>query len=164
MESRIKNALSAYMYFAASVRNGIRAQHPHMSFTDLGRTMGNMWARMSEAEKAPYQAMSDADKARYNAEVAAKNAAAAAPRTRGRRVHATPAPPRTRPARRQRAVPAPTRRNLSAYMHYAAVHRDRVKHENPGIPYTELGRRLGEMWRSLTEHEKAPYYAMAGRA
>lgn len=48
-------------------------------------------------------------------------------------------------------------KKLSGYMKFSQEHREKVKEDNPGISFGQIGKKLGEMWRSLDENEKAKY-------
>lgn len=50
---------------------------------------------------------------------------------------------------------------MAAFMFYSNAIRNRVKEENPGIAFTEVGKKIGEMWKGLSQEEKAPYEAQA---
>ncbi|XP_078432185.1 FACT complex subunit SSRP1-like [Wolffia australiana] len=60
-----KRALSGFMFFSNSERDKVKKNNPGMSFTDVGRTLGEMWKKMSAEEKEPYESMASADKKRY---------------------------------------------------------------------------------------------------
>jgi len=53
--------------------------------------------------------------------------------------------------------PNAPKRGLSAYMFFANDNRDKVREENPGIKFGEVGKLLGERWKALTDKEKIPY-------
>ncbi|KAK4619653.1 Non-histone chromosomal protein 6 [Fulvia fulva] len=53
------------------------------------------------------------------------------------------------------------KRGLSAYMFFANEQRDKVRDDNPGIKFGEVGKQLGERWKALSEKQKAPYEAKA---
>jgi len=53
--------------------------------------------------------------------------------------------------------PAAPKRGLSAYMFFANENRDKVREENPGIKFGEVGKILGEKWKELTDKDKVPY-------
>jgi len=53
--------------------------------------------------------------------------------------------------------PNAPKRGLSAYMFFANDSRDKVREENPGIKFGEVGKMLGERWKELTDKEKKPY-------
>ena len=49
------------------------------------------------------------------------------------------------------------KRALSGFMRFSQKMRPEVMRENPGIAFGDVGRRLGEKWRSLSAAEKARY-------
>ena len=49
------------------------------------------------------------------------------------------------------------KRALSGFMRFSQKMRPEVMRENPGIAFGDVGRRLGEKWRSLSAGEKARY-------
>uniref|UniRef100_A0A0D6QSG3 HMG box domain-containing protein n=1 Tax=Araucaria cunninghamii TaxID=56994 RepID=A0A0D6QSG3_ARACU len=57
--------------------------------------------------------------------------------------------------------PNAPKRGLSAYMFYANDNRDRVRAENAGITFGQVGKILGEEWKSLTDAQKAKYQKQA---
>ena len=46
---------------------------------------------------------------------------------------------------------------MSAFMFFSNANRERVKADNPGIAFGEVGRKLGELWRAATADEKKEY-------
>lgn len=61
-----KRALSGFMFFSKAERENIKKSNPGLSFTDLGRALGEKWNKLSAEEKAPYESMAQADKKRYS--------------------------------------------------------------------------------------------------
>jgi len=61
-----------------------------------------------------------------------------------------------RDGKRKKDPNAP-KRGLSAYMFFANENRERVREENPGIAFGALGRKLGELWKALSDTERKPY-------
>lgn len=73
--------------------------------------------------------------------------------------------------------PNAPKRGLSAYMFFANDQRDKVREENPGIKFGkslsvqslmqklttpgEVGKMLGEKWKTLSEKQRQPYEAKA---
>eukprot|EP00898_Chlorokybus_atmophyticus_P005311 jgi/Chlat1/5781/Chrsp387S00877 len=57
--------------------------------------------------------------------------------------------------------PNAPKRGMSAYMFFANANRDKVKAERPGISFGEVGKVLGERWKSLSAEEKKPYEQQA---
>lgn len=60
-----------------------------------------------------------------------------------------------------KAAPAPkspaTKRPLSGYMKFVKAKRAEVVKAHPSLKVTEVGKKLGEMWRGLSDAEKAKY-------
>jgi hypothetical protein len=46
---------------------------------------------------------------------------------------------------------------LTGFMLFSKEHRPKVKLENPDITFGGIGKKLGEMWRALSDKEKAAY-------
>ncbi|KAJ2359749.1 Non-histone chromosomal protein 6, partial [Coemansia sp. RSA 2607] len=69
-----KRALSAYMFFSQAKRTTVKEQNPDASFGNIGKILGDMWKKMSDDDKKPYNKQADADKKRYEAEKAAHDA------------------------------------------------------------------------------------------
>ena len=42
-------------------------------------------------------------------------------------------------------------------MLFSKEHREKVKTESPDMSFGQIGKRLGEMWRELTDEEKQSY-------
>ncbi|KAK6391460.1 Non-histone chromosomal protein 6 [Oleoguttula sp. CCFEE 5521] len=53
------------------------------------------------------------------------------------------------------------KRGLSAYMFFANDQRDKVREDNPGIKFGDVGKILGEKWKGLSDAQKKPYNAKA---
>jgi len=62
---------------------------------------------------------------------------------------------------RKKKDPNQPKRGLSAYMFFANEQRDKVREDNPGIKFGEVGKMLGEKWKALSEKQKEPYEAKA---
>ncbi|CAI7677147.1 Non-histone chromosomal protein 6 [Penicillium manginii] len=62
---------------------------------------------------------------------------------------------------RRKKDPNAPKRGLSAYMFFANDNRDKVREENPGITFGQVGKMLGDKWKALTETERKPYDAKA---
>ena len=53
------------------------------------------------------------------------------------------------------------KKNMSAFMFYSNSMREKVKEDNPGIAFTDVAKKIGEMWKELTAEDKAPFEAQA---
>lgn len=68
-----KRGQSAYFYFMNEIRPKVKEETPDISFTDIGKVIGEKWKVISADEKARYEAMADKDKERYNREMKTYN-------------------------------------------------------------------------------------------
>jgi len=59
--------------------------------------------------------------------------------------------------------PNAPKRPLSAYMYFSQDWRERIKTEHPEVSFGEIGRLLGQKWKSLSDEDKKPYEDMASR-
>ncbi|KAL4882857.1 Non-histone chromosomal protein 6 [Aspergillus karnatakaensis] len=64
--------------------------------------------------------------------------------------------PRETSSRKKKDPNAP-KRGLSAYMFFANDNRDKVREENPGITFGQVGKMLGEKWKALSDKDRKPY-------
>ncbi|XP_020259196.1 FACT complex subunit SSRP1-like [Asparagus officinalis] len=60
-----KRAMSAFMFFSNTERENLKKNNPGMSFTDVGRALGEKWKKMTAEEKEPFESMARADSKRY---------------------------------------------------------------------------------------------------
>ncbi|OJK05136.1 hypothetical protein ASPACDRAFT_38706 [Aspergillus aculeatus ATCC 16872] len=58
---------------------------------------------------------------------------------------------------RKKKDPNAPKRGLSAYMFFANDNREKVREENPGISFGQVGKMLGERWKALSDTERRPY-------
>ncbi|PYH45440.1 high-mobility group nucleosome-binding protein [Aspergillus saccharolyticus JOP 1030-1] len=63
----------------------------------------------------------------------------------------------TKRVERKKKDPNAPKRGLSAYMFFANDNRDKVREENPGISFGQVGKMLGERWKALSDSERRPY-------
>ena len=59
--------------------------------------------------------------------------------------------------RKKRKDPNAPKRASNAYMIFCKERRAQLKLDRPDLPFGQLGKRLGEMWRSMTPEEKRLY-------
>jgi hypothetical protein len=49
------------------------------------------------------------------------------------------------------------KKTLSGYFKFAAEHRAQVMQENKGIKFGDIGKKLGKMWKALSDEAKKSY-------
>ncbi|PWY92387.1 hypothetical protein BO70DRAFT_376074 [Aspergillus heteromorphus CBS 117.55] len=60
-------------------------------------------------------------------------------------------------AERRKKDPNAPKRGLSAYMFFANDNREKVREDNPGISFGQVGKMLGEKWKNLDDVGRRPY-------
>ncbi|XP_072977188.1 FACT complex subunit SSRP1-like [Typha angustifolia] len=73
-----KRAMSGFMFFSNTERENLKRSHPGMSFTEVGRALGERWKKMTAEEKEPYESMAKADSKRYKEAMAGYKSGASA--------------------------------------------------------------------------------------
>ncbi|CAI9752684.1 unnamed protein product [Fraxinus pennsylvanica] len=64
-----KRAISAFMFFSQAERENVKKSNPGISFTEVGKVLGERWNKLTAEEKVPYEAKAQADRKRYNDEI-----------------------------------------------------------------------------------------------
>ncbi|CAK9037004.1 High mobility group-T protein (HMG-T) (HMG-T1) (HMG-1) [Durusdinium trenchii] len=64
-------------------------------------------------------------------------------------------------AKRKMKDPHKPKRALTGFMFFSKDRRPKLMEENPGIIFTEVGKKLGQEWKELDDAAKAPYEAQA---
>ncbi|KAL0381072.1 UNVERIFIED_CONTAM: FACT complex subunit SSRP1 [Sesamum angustifolium] len=64
-----KRAISAFMFFSQTERENVKKSNPGISFTEVGKVLGERWNKMTADEKSPFEAKARADKKRYSEEI-----------------------------------------------------------------------------------------------
>eukprot|EP00878_Enallax_costatus_P023141 GHUV01024603.1.p1 GENE.GHUV01024603.1~~GHUV01024603.1.p1 ORF type:complete len:609 (+),score=227.34 GHUV01024603.1:931-2757(+) len=64
---------------------------------------------------------------------------------------------------RKKKDPNAPKKALSAFMFFSNANRERIKTNNPGVAFGQVGKLLGEEWKTLSAEDKAPYEAQAAK-
>jgi hypothetical protein len=51
----------------------------------------------------------------------------------------------------------PEQKKVNPYMKFVQKQRQQVIQQNPKLKFTEVGKKLGEMWRQMSDAEKQKY-------
>ncbi|KAJ2695944.1 Non-histone chromosomal protein 6 [Coemansia sp. IMI 203386] len=62
---------------------------------------------------------------------------------------------------RMRKDPNAPKRALSAYVFFSQANRKTVKDDNPEASFGNIGKLLGDMWKGMSDKEKAPFVKQA---
>ena len=123
---------------------------------EVGKKLGEMWKALSDAEKEPYNKQAEDDKVRY----AKAMEDYTPPEDDGE-----PEPKKGRKPKAKKDPNAP-KRSMTAFLHFSNAKRAEVTAElkaaNPDMKgVAEVGKKLGEMWKALSDAEKEPYNKLA---
>ena len=119
---------SAYMFFVKDQHKNVSNQHPNLKMTEISSILGKKWREMSEEQKQQYQKQSD-------------KAPKTVRKTKQEKEETTQKP----------------KKALNGYMKFAQKQRANIISENPGLKITEVSKKMGQMWRELSEEEKLQY-------
>jgi hypothetical protein len=130
-EDKDKKDLNSYMIFCAEARKN--TDFPDKQPKAISRRLGEMWRALSAEEKAGYKQQADANKRSTSSRTSSPQRAES-------------------PSGENGGKP---KKPLTSYIKFSNAMRDSVKGSvaNP----QDVSRRLGEMWRALTEEEKAKW-------
>jgi len=64
-----KRPMTSFMAFSKYIRPVIVKENPNFSFAQIGKAIGERWAKLSPVDKMKYEEMSDNDRKRYDKEV-----------------------------------------------------------------------------------------------
>ena len=149
--------LSAYLLYQNAMRDQFKRENPGMTFGQLAKYTSHMYKNLTPEERAVWDSRASQDKARYDAEISSY---VPPPGHDARGVVVQSQRPRKRAKRSPRDPGAPKRAS-GAYVFLTNEIRPQILRENPGIKFTDLGRILGQKWRSLTPKERKRYEDMA---
>lgn len=68
-QTKMKKAISAYLYFCNAHRAEVKARHPEMKMVEIQRLLANKWMKASPSIKLPFEKQAAADRMKYNAEI-----------------------------------------------------------------------------------------------
>lgn len=129
-EDKPKKQMNSYMLFCAEARKNVD-DFPDKQPKAVSRRLGELWQSLDAAQKAQYKMQADQNKRSTSAESVRADSRSASP-----------------------SADKP-KKPLSSYIKFSNAMRDSVKGEvsNP----QDVSRRLGEMWRALSDEEKAKW-------
>jgi hypothetical protein len=132
-EDKVKKDLNSYMVYCEWARKN--TEFPDMKPKDISRRLGEMWRSLSDEEKAVYKKQADANKRPVEARA--------------------DSPKRAESPKNADADAVKPKKPLTSYIKFSNAMRDSVKTAvmNP----QDVSRHLGEMWRALSDEEKAKW-------
>ena len=64
-----KRPTTAFFFYTASIRETVKKENPGKGVAELSKIYGQMWADLSDADKAPFKEKNELDKERYTKEM-----------------------------------------------------------------------------------------------
>jgi hypothetical protein len=132
-----KKPLNAYMWFCKDKRDELKGK---FSNVEILRELGAMWKKLSDKKKKLYVDKAEEDKERYNEEM--KNY--------------VPEEGEKKKSKKSKVSDGP-KRPLSAFMLFSKDKRSIIKENEPEMKQTEIMKKLGEMWKNISQKEKKKY-------
>ena len=158
-----KKPQSGYFMFSNEKREEFKAANPDAKVTDMAKLLGEAWGKLSDEEKAPYEAKAKEDKERYEREC--EEAGIVKEPSAGEKRKAEKAEERDAAKAEKAAAKAEKdaqpKKPLGPYFIYMAEKREEFKAANPDAKNADLGKLMGAAWKELSDEDKAPYCAKA---
>jgi HMG (high mobility group) box len=135
-----KRFKSSYICFFMAKQSVIKAELGlDASVTNISKRSAEMWKALTPEERAVWDEIAFQDKKRYLIEKSQYTG------------------PWQVPWKRVKKDPSAPKRPMSAFLYFSQGKRAEIKSLKPEIKNTEVSRVLGEMWRNLSDVERAPH-------
>lgn len=146
-----KGVKSAYIFFTENVKKESEGKGEELSFIELSKVCGAKWKDMDEDDKAPYVKLSEKDRKRHEKEMEHYNPPSDSDSDDERPKKKT----------KKEKDPNAPKKNVTAYFHFAAAKRPEIKASDPDLRVTDVAKKIGEMWQTLSADEKQTYEQIA---
>jgi hypothetical protein len=143
--SIIRGPKTGWIFFCTETRKKIKEENASVTFGEGTKLLSAKWKSMTQKEKEPYTTLYLNDKRRYEHEL--KNL------SDGDRKILQQHRKRKRELRKERPSQA-----TGAYMAFVSDVRNAIVAENPSASFEEIGKLMGERWKSMTAEDKKPYH------
>jgi HMG (high mobility group) box len=156
-ENAPKKTKSAYMFFCADKRVGVKEANPAMKMTDIAKELGSKWKLLSDAKKQKYTELSMTDKLRYLKEMETYD------RPSDEELMRQKVNQKKRRGDNENKLKdenAP-KRPKSSFIIFSAKRRPEIKAEHPEMKITEISKLIGSQWKECSDKKKEKYAALA---
>jgi DNA repair protein RAD16 len=151
---------TAYIFFSNAVRDRVKGENPEISskLGEIAKKMGEMWRGLSLSEKEPYHRLAEEDKRRYANEMENYVAEPTVEDKCGdSRAHS-----KIRKGKKKvKKDPMAPKKNMSSWQFFCKEKRESVREELPDASMGAVAKKLGEMWRNLSDSDKEEYNMLA---
>lgn len=143
-----KRAKSAYMFYSNAIRDKMKEKNPDASFAELGKLIGSAWKALGDEEKQKYERMATGDKQRYKNEMEdytpPKGTTGGTTKQKGS------------PKKKKKDPNAP-KQAQNAFFLFAQEMRPKVKQENPQMSTSDIGKKMGQLFKDLSSEAREKY-------
>lgn len=146
--------MGAFIFFANEKRQQVKDLNPDLKLTDVTTKLADMWRKLSDTEKEPYQIMSEKDKERFKREMERYNP----PDSSSESSESDS----DRKKKKKKKSNRP-KRPMSSFFFFANERRQNLRDKNPELKVTDVTKTLADMWKKMSEEEKRQYYEMGER-
>mmetsp|Transcript_29211 Transcript_29211/g.45396 ORF Transcript_29211/g.45396 Transcript_29211/m.45396 type:complete len:332 (-) Transcript_29211:179-1174(-) len=143
-----KRHRTAYIHFSMAKMAELKAQSRTTTAgsgddkaTSMAKVVSECWKTMSLAERTKWNAIAERDKVRYNVEKSLYTGPWKVPKADKRKTGNQSAP----------------KKPMTAFLFFANEERPRIKRGNPEMKNTEVSKRLGVMWKSMSPNDRKPF-------
>jgi len=160
-----KRPPTAYMLFTSERRQKVKEDNPHSTFGELGKILGDLWAKLPDAQKIDYKEKATKAMEAYKKDLAEWK------RTypklsqqlsdEKKRKRQDKAEKKKKKMKKQKKDPNTPKRAMSAFMFYSQEHRSVIQEKNSDVSFGEIGRILGAEWKKLSDAEREKYVKKA---
>jgi len=163
---------SAFIVFSNQNRDQVKQDKPNASFGDIGRELGKRWNALTEEEKAKYNSKT-ATRRRKSKKTLPSEAEPDEPEEpinmdavdkpmvdkpmEDKPMDVLEKPMADKPMATKKPQTRKRRGGPSSFIKFSNEKREEVKRQFPKATFGELGKRLGKMWRALSDEEKQKY-------
>lgn len=134
-----KHPLSAYLFFVATNRPKMNAEHPEKDFTEVAQMLGNTWKSLPPHQRKKYDILAYADKKRYLEEKEKWT------------------PPVDKKQKLDSKKVRTSNRAKTAYSLWAMNERAALATNHPDLDKREATKLIRDKWRVTSEEQKAAY-------
>ena len=159
--SSLKGVRTSFLFFAMDRRPKLREEMPGLTFSEYSVKIGELWAELSEEERAPYKKLAEADKKRHAEEKQTQDKKAKKKTTTSdegeeEEKSSSSSSKRKRPRASKKVAGAP-KGTTTAYLYYQNEISQEVRDSNPGIKFGDVAKICGARWKEMSEEDRAPF-------
>jgi high mobility group protein B1 len=158
-----KRPLTAYMYFCQENRDVVKTENPNMNGKEITTELGVRWKRLTDAQKAPYEAKQSTDKTRYESEKASSSPAKSPAPTKSPAPAKTPKESKAKPPKESKAKGAKESKTKKkedkskGYELFLSEQKEELESENPSWNSRKITTEVSKRWKELSDEDRDAY-------